>query len=64
MPSVPRAAIPPTCLDVYKRQVQSILKSGRSVRAEQSAPEGLRVRQTLRLGPDGAVPVTGGGGIC
>ncbi len=46
------------------RAVQSILKSGRSVRAEQSAPEGLRVRQTLRLGPDGAVPVTGGGGIC
>ena len=38
------------------RAVQSILKSGRSVRAEQSAPEGLRVRQTLRLGPDGAVP--------
>ena len=32
------------------RAVQSILKSGRSVRAEQSAPEGLRVRQTLRLG--------------
>ena len=46
------------------RAVQSILKSGRSVRAEQSASEGLRVRQTLRLGPDGAVPVTGGGGIC
>ena len=46
------------------RAVQSILKSGRSVRAEQSATEGLRVRQTLRLGPDGAVPVTGGGGIC
>lgn len=38
------------------RAVQSILKSGRSVRAEQSAPEGLRVRQTLRLGPGRSGP--------
>ena len=49
----------------YDEEKEKVLYAGkRAYFLEGRAPEGLRVRQTLRLGPDGAVPVTGGGCIC